>query len=231
MSKDGFTLRYLARTAAGVPRDLANTLVLSRLKPIRPTVLIYNCTWVCDAQCEMCNNWKHGDRKSDMTLAQLEPALAHPLLGRRREPEHLRRRTDDAQRPARDGRDVPPASAADAQDRDQHDRTDAAPRDSDAHADRRVLRGARPADQHPRVARRHRRRPRSGASRQERLRQGLQDDRRDAGARREAPEFPVRRRVHDLRDQSRGRAEHPRRGRERRSSTSCSTCCGSPTRC
>ena len=31
MSKDGFTLRYMARTAAGVPRDLANTLVLSRL--------------------------------------------------------------------------------------------------------------------------------------------------------------------------------------------------------
>ena len=76
MSKDGFTLRYMARTAAGVPRDLANTLVLSRLKPIRPTVLIYNCTWVCDAQCEMCNNWKHGDRKSDMTLGQLEPVFA-----------------------------------------------------------------------------------------------------------------------------------------------------------
>src|SRR6187200_3358907 len=81
MSKDGFTLRYMARTAAGVPRDLANTLVMSRLKPIRPTVLIYNCTWVCDARCEMCNNWKHGDRKSDMTLAQLEPAMAHPFWG------------------------------------------------------------------------------------------------------------------------------------------------------
>src|SRR3954467_7404676 len=77
MSKDGFTLRYLAHTAAGVPRDLANTLVVSKLKPIRPTVLINNCTWVCDAKCEMCNNWKHGDRKSDMTLAQLEPAMRH----------------------------------------------------------------------------------------------------------------------------------------------------------
>jgi MoaA/NifB/PqqE/SkfB family radical SAM enzyme len=77
MSKDAFTLRYIARTAAGAPRDLLNTLVVSKLKPIRPTVLIYNCTWVCDARCEMCNNWKHGDRKSDMTLAQLEPAMAH----------------------------------------------------------------------------------------------------------------------------------------------------------
>jgi len=81
MSKDAFTLRYLARTAAGVPRDLANTLVVSKIRPIRPTVLIYNCTWVCDARCEMCNNWKHGDRKSDMTLAQLEPAMDHPFWG------------------------------------------------------------------------------------------------------------------------------------------------------
>ena len=81
MSKIGFTLRYLAQTAAGVPRDLANTLIVTKLKPIRPTVLIYNCTWVCDANCEMCNNWKHGDRKSDMTLAQLEPAMAHPFWG------------------------------------------------------------------------------------------------------------------------------------------------------
>src|SRR5205809_1007369 len=81
MSKDAFTLRYLARAASGVPRDLAQTLVASRFGPIRPTVLIYNCTWVCDARCEMCNNWKHGDRKSDMTLAQLEPAMSHPFWG------------------------------------------------------------------------------------------------------------------------------------------------------
>jgi MoaA/NifB/PqqE/SkfB family radical SAM enzyme len=81
MSKAAFTLRYLTQAAAGVPRDLANTLVVSKLKPIRPTVLIYNCTWVCDAQCEMCNNWKHGERKRDMTLAQLEPAIQHPFWG------------------------------------------------------------------------------------------------------------------------------------------------------
>ena len=81
MSKGAFTLRYLTQAAAGVPRDLANTLVVSKLKPIRPTVLIYNCTWVCDAQCEMCNNWKHGERKRDMTLAQLEPVMQHPFWG------------------------------------------------------------------------------------------------------------------------------------------------------
>ena len=81
MSKDSFTLRYLAHAAAGVPRDLANTLVISKVKPIRPTVLIYNCTWVCDARCEMCNNWKFGNRKEDMTLAQLEPVLTSSFWG------------------------------------------------------------------------------------------------------------------------------------------------------
>src|SRR5262245_59502884 len=81
MSKKAFTLRYLARAATGAPRDLANTFLLSKLNPIRPTVLIYNCTWVCDARCEMCSNWKFGDRKSDMTLAQLEPVMAHPFWG------------------------------------------------------------------------------------------------------------------------------------------------------
>ena len=44
----------------------------------------------------------------------------------------------------------------------------------------------RPADQHPRVARRHRRHPRPGPPRQARLRQGVPDHRGDAGARRGA---------------------------------------------
>src|SRR3954452_7183648 len=80
MSKRAFTLRYLARAAAGVACDVAQSIV-AKVTPFKPTVLIYNCTWVCDARCEMCNNWKHGDRKSDMTLAQLEPALAHDFWG------------------------------------------------------------------------------------------------------------------------------------------------------
>jgi len=81
MATNTFRMRYLAKAAAGVPRDLVNTFVTAKLHPIRPTVLIYNCTWVCDAKCEMCSNWKFGDRKSDMTLAQLEPAMAHPFWG------------------------------------------------------------------------------------------------------------------------------------------------------
>ena len=81
MATNTFRLHYLAKAAAGVPRDLVNTFVSAKLHAIRPTVLIYNCTWVCDAQCEMCSNWKFGDRKSDLTLAQLEPALASPFWG------------------------------------------------------------------------------------------------------------------------------------------------------
>ncbi len=81
MATNTFRLQYLAKAAAGVPRDLVNTFVSARLHPIRPTVLIYNCTWVCDARCTMCSNWKWGDRKSDMTLGQLEPVLATPFWG------------------------------------------------------------------------------------------------------------------------------------------------------
>ena len=81
MATDTFRLRYIAKSAAGVPRDLVNTFISSKLAAIRPTVLIYNCTWVCDARCTMCSNWKWGDRKSDMTLAQLEPVLDAPFWG------------------------------------------------------------------------------------------------------------------------------------------------------
>jgi MoaA/NifB/PqqE/SkfB family radical SAM enzyme len=81
MATNSFRLHYLAKAAAGVPRDLVNTFVSAKIHPIRPTVLIYNCTWVCDARCTMCNNWKWGDRKSDMTLAQLEPVMNHPFWG------------------------------------------------------------------------------------------------------------------------------------------------------
>jgi MoaA/NifB/PqqE/SkfB family radical SAM enzyme len=81
MATNTFRLQYLAKAVAGVPRDLINTFVSARIHAIRPTVLIYNCTWVCDAKCTMCSNWKWGDRKSDMTLAQLEPVLANPFWG------------------------------------------------------------------------------------------------------------------------------------------------------
>jgi sulfatase maturation enzyme AslB (radical SAM superfamily) len=81
VSTNTFRLQYIAKAAAGVPRDLVNTFINAKVHPIRPTVLIYNCTWVCDAKCTMCNNWKWGDRKSDMTLEQLEPVFDSPFWG------------------------------------------------------------------------------------------------------------------------------------------------------
>ena len=78
MSRKSFALKYIAKAAAGAPRDLTRSVV-SGFRPIRPTVLIYNCTFVCDARCEMCNNWKRGNRKAEMTLDQLERAMDHPF--------------------------------------------------------------------------------------------------------------------------------------------------------
>jgi MoaA/NifB/PqqE/SkfB family radical SAM enzyme len=81
MSTDSFRLRYITKAAAGVPRDLANTFIAAAVHPIRPTVLIHNCTFVCDARCEMCDNWQHGDRKSDLTLEQLDGVMHHQFWG------------------------------------------------------------------------------------------------------------------------------------------------------
>lgn len=78
MSTETFRLRYLAKSVAGVPRDLIQTAV-AHVRAIKPTVFIYNCTWVCDAQCEMCNNWKWGNRKEDMTLAQMDGVMDSPF--------------------------------------------------------------------------------------------------------------------------------------------------------
>jgi sulfatase maturation enzyme AslB (radical SAM superfamily) len=73
-----YALKYLLKAAASAPRDLINSYV-AKVRPIHPTVLIFHCTFVCDARCEMCHNWKRGDRKTDMTLAEIETALSSPL--------------------------------------------------------------------------------------------------------------------------------------------------------
>jgi sulfatase maturation enzyme AslB (radical SAM superfamily) len=73
-----YAAKYLAKAALSAPRDLVKTVV-AKYRPIHPTVLIFHCTFVCDARCEMCNNWKRGDRKSDMTLEQIERAFTSSL--------------------------------------------------------------------------------------------------------------------------------------------------------
>jgi MoaA/NifB/PqqE/SkfB family radical SAM enzyme len=73
-----YAAKYLMKAALSAPRDLVNAYV-ARFKPIHPTVLIFNCTFVCDARCEMCSNWQRGDRKSDMTLEQIDRVFQNPL--------------------------------------------------------------------------------------------------------------------------------------------------------
>ena len=73
-----YALKYLTRAAISAPRDILNSYI-ARFKPIYPTCLIFHCTFVCDARCEMCSNWQRGDRKSDMSLEQLEKVFENPL--------------------------------------------------------------------------------------------------------------------------------------------------------
>src|SRR4051795_1161991 len=73
-----YAAKYLLKAAASAPRDLVNAYVAQH-RPILPTVLIFHCTFVCDARCEMCSNWTRGNRKEDMTLEQIERAFSSPL--------------------------------------------------------------------------------------------------------------------------------------------------------
>src|SRR5687767_6221968 len=73
-----YAAKYLMKAAASAPRDLVNSVV-AQYRPIYPTVLIFHCTFVCDARCEMCSNWERGDRKSDMSLQEIEKAFKSDL--------------------------------------------------------------------------------------------------------------------------------------------------------
>lgn len=73
-----YAAKYLAKAALSAPKDLVNSYV-ARMKPIPPTVLIFHCTFVCDARCEMCSNWKRGDRKADISIEEIDRCFASPL--------------------------------------------------------------------------------------------------------------------------------------------------------
>jgi len=73
-----YAAKYLLKAAASAPRDFLNSYIAT-YKPIHPTVLIFHCTFVCDARCEMCSNWQRGDRKSDMSLAQIDKVFSSGL--------------------------------------------------------------------------------------------------------------------------------------------------------
>jgi MoaA/NifB/PqqE/SkfB family radical SAM enzyme len=73
-----YAARYIAKAALSAPRDMVRSYI-AKFKPIHPSVLIFHCTFVCDARCEMCSNWKRGDRKADMSLAEIAQAFSSPL--------------------------------------------------------------------------------------------------------------------------------------------------------
>ena len=73
-----YAAKYLAKAALSAPRDLMRAAV-AKSTPLHPTVLIFHCTFVCDARCEMCSNWNRGNRKEDMTLDQIEQAFSSNL--------------------------------------------------------------------------------------------------------------------------------------------------------
>src|SRR5687767_465883 len=73
-----YAAKYLAKAALSAPRDLVRAAV-AKYTPLHPTVLIFHCTFVCDAKCEMCSNWTRGDRKSDLTLAEIDQAFSSKL--------------------------------------------------------------------------------------------------------------------------------------------------------
>jgi MoaA/NifB/PqqE/SkfB family radical SAM enzyme len=73
-----YAAKYLAKAALSAPRDLVRAAV-AKYTPLHPTVFIFHCTFVCDAQCEMCSNWTRGDRKTDLTLDQIEQAFSSRL--------------------------------------------------------------------------------------------------------------------------------------------------------
>ena len=50
-----YAAKYLAKAAISAPRDIVNSYI-ARFKPIHPTCLIFHCTFVCDARCNMCSN-------------------------------------------------------------------------------------------------------------------------------------------------------------------------------
>src|SRR5688500_4388863 len=73
-----YAAKYLLKAAVSAPRDLMNAYIAQH-KPILPTVLIFHCTFVCDARCEMCSNWTRGDRKNDLTLDEIKKTFSSPL--------------------------------------------------------------------------------------------------------------------------------------------------------
>jgi MoaA/NifB/PqqE/SkfB family radical SAM enzyme len=73
-----YAAKYLTKAALSAPRDLVRGVV-AKYTPLHPTVFIFHCTFVCDARCEMCSNWTRGDRKTDLTIDEIERTFSSRL--------------------------------------------------------------------------------------------------------------------------------------------------------
>ena len=207
-----YAAKYLAKAALSAPRDMVRAAV-AKYTPLHPTVLIFHCTFVCDARCEMCSNWTRGNRKTDMSLAQIEQAFSSKLWKNIENAVALGRRADHAQRHGRhlpgDDRQVPEAAQADH----QHDRPDAAPRHPDADQGRRDVPRARTSSSPPACRSTASTTCTARSATSSGVREGGQDDRRDAGAAEEVP-LQLRHLLDHLLDEPRRRRQHPGVGEE-----------------
>ena len=70
--------KLLKSALPSLPLDFIKTQLVGRIKPIAPTVLIFNVSYKCDSKCVMCNSWKlpyHDDLTTDEYRKTFESEL------------------------------------------------------------------------------------------------------------------------------------------------------------
>lgn len=70
--------KLLKSALPSLPLDFIKTQLVGRIKPIAPTVLIFNVSYKCDSKCVMCNSWKlpyHDDLTTDEYRKTFESKL------------------------------------------------------------------------------------------------------------------------------------------------------------
>jgi len=75
------TKRSLTSEAVTVVRDVFDNHVVSRFRPLDPTVLQVNVNARCNARCGMCNIWRTED-KTQLSLEEFERVFSDPAMDR-----------------------------------------------------------------------------------------------------------------------------------------------------
>ncbi len=71
--------KLLKSSLPSLPADFLKTQVVGRLRPIPPTVLIFNVSYKCDSKCVMCNSWKL-PYHDDLTTEEYRKAFSNRLF-------------------------------------------------------------------------------------------------------------------------------------------------------